>query len=128
MARKQAFKGLEEAQLKALSPEEFLKLVPSKARRAITRASLQYRKCLAKFRKAKESGKVMKTHYRQMVILPEMLGARIQVHDGKQYVEVAVVPEMMGRRLGEFAITTKMVKHSGPGIGATRGSKAVELK
>ena len=78
--------------------------------------------------KAKEKGKVMKTHYRQMVILPEMLGARIQVHDGKQYVEVAVVPEMMGRRLGEFAITTKMVKHSGPGIGATRGSKAVELK
>lgn len=128
MARKTAYKGLEPEALSKLSMDEFTKLAPSKARRAIKRASTQYRKFLEKFREDKAAGKPTKTHIRQMVILPEMLGSRILVHNGKEYVEVVIVAEMMGRRLGEFAIPIKMVKHSGPGIGATRGSKAVELK
>jgi len=63
-----------------------------------------------------------------MVVLPEMVGMTIMVYDGKAYQFVNVLPEMVGHRFGEYSITCKLVKHSGPGIGATRGSKAVELK
>ncbi|MFH0973831.1 MAG: ribosomal protein S19 family protein [Candidatus Micrarchaeota archaeon] len=84
----------------------------------------------AQKKEVKESkpAKPLRTHFREMVILPEMVGSRIQVYDGKTFIDINIIPEMMGHRLGEYAITTKMVKHGGPGIGATRGSTAVDLK
>ncbi len=63
-----------------------------------------------------------------MVILPEMVGVTILVHDGKGFSPVEVSPEMMGHYLGEFAITNKPVKHGTPGIGASRSSMYVPLK
>jgi ribosomal protein uS19 len=85
---------------------------------------------LEKFRKHKSKGKQkpLRTHFREMVVLPEMVGSRIQVYDGKTFADINIIPEMLGHRLGEYAITIKMVKHGGPGIGATRGSTAVDLK
>ena len=76
----------------------------------------------------KKRTKPMKTHLREMIVLPEMVGRKFQVYNGNSFVDVNVVPEMIGHRLGELSITVKLVKHSGPGIGATRGSKSVELK
>jgi len=108
--------------------EEFIKIIPSKVRRTMKRMGMQIKSTLAKFREAKKKGKPMRTHNRQMVVLPEMLDCHIFVHDGKNFVDLLIVPQMLGHRLGEYAITTKLVKHSGPGIGATRGSKSVELK
>lgn len=118
--------------------DEFIKLVPSKQRRTLKRMNHQARKFLEKFRKrkakekqGKEQGKAvkpMRTHFREMVVLPEMVGSRIQIYDGKTFADVNILPEMLGHRLGEYAITIKMVKHGGPGIGATRGSTAVDLK
>jgi small subunit ribosomal protein S19 len=63
-----------------------------------------------------------------MVIIPEMVGVKIGIHNGKEYVSVDIKPEMLGHRLGEFAMTRKPVKHSSPGFGATRSSKFVPLK
>ena len=63
-----------------------------------------------------------------MIILPEMVGVKIGVYNGKEYTPVEVKPEMIGHRLGEFALTRKPVKHSSPGFGATRSSKFVPLK
>jgi len=128
MARKFAFKGLAMEQVKELTIEEFIKLVPSHARRTMRRMGVQVKKFIEKFRKHKKSGKPMKTHYRQMIVLPEMVGFKMLVYDGKQFKDLMILPEMLGKRLGEFAITTKLVKHGGPGVGATRGSKTVELK
>ncbi len=110
--------------------EEFSKLVPTKSRRLLKRMNRPVKKFLEKFRKHKASGKQkpLRTHFREMVVLPEMVGSRIQVHSGNAFTDVNVVPEMLGRKLGEYAITVKLVRHSGPGIGATRGSKSVELK
>ena len=124
--------------------DEFIKLIPSKQRRTLKRMNHQMRKFLEKFRKrktkdkareaAREPGKEgkpakpLRTHFREMVVLPEMVGSRIQVYDGKTFVDINILPEMLGHRLGEYSITTKMVKHGGPGIGATRGSTAVDLK
>jgi small subunit ribosomal protein S19 len=114
--------------MKAMPLADFLKIIPSKARRTLSRMGLQVRKFLEKFRDDKKKGKVHKTHFREMVIIPEMLESQVLVYDGKSYVTVMCTPEMLGHKLGEYAITTKLVKHSGPGIGATRGSKTVELK
>lgn len=128
MARKFAYKGKSIEELKQLSMEEFIKIIPSHARRTLKRMGLQVRKFIEKFRKAKAKNKPMKTHFRQMVVLPEMVGFHVLVHNGNSFKDLLVSPEMVGKKLGELSITTKLVKHSGPGIGATRGSKSVELK
>ncbi|MEM4255315.1 MAG: ribosomal protein S19 family protein [Candidatus Norongarragalinales archaeon] len=128
MARQVLFKGIEVDKIADMSMDDFLRLVPSNSRRTLKRMGVQVKKFIEKLRKHDFGKKPMKTHYRQMVILPEMLGKRFLVHNGKEFVEVLVTPEKLGRKLGEYAITIKLVKHSGPGIGATRGSKSVELK
>jgi ribosomal protein uS19 len=70
----------------------------------------------------------IKTHVRNMIILPEMVGTAIQVHNGKEFVQVEIKPEMIGHYLGEFAVTNKPVRHGTPGIGASRSSMYVPLK
>lgn len=127
MVRKFSYRGKTLEELKAMTFDDFVAILPSKARRTLKRLGVQIKKFLEKFRK-KSPSKPFKTHFRQMVVIPEMIGRRFQVHAGKNYVEVLVNERMLGFRLGEFAHTIRQVKHSGPGIGATRGSKAVELK
>jgi small subunit ribosomal protein S19 len=70
----------------------------------------------------------IKTHVRDLIILPEMVGAKIGVHNGKEFVAMDIKPEMIGHYLGEFAITNKPVRHGTPGIGASRSSMYVPLK
>ena len=77
--------------------------------------------------KAKDS-KPIKTHCRDMVVLPEMVGLTLLVHAGKEFASVEVKPEMVGHYLGEFVITNKKVVHGTPGIGASRSSMYVPLK
>jgi small subunit ribosomal protein S19 len=50
------------------------------------------------------------------------------VHNGKEFSTVEIKPEMIGHALGEFALTRKIVAHSGLGVGATRSSKFMPLK
>ena len=88
---------------------------------------------LEKVRRAKEElrkggNPTIKTHVRNMIILPEMVGLPIQVHNGKDFVQVEIKPEMIGHYLGEFAVTNKPVRHGTPGIGASRSSMYVPLK
>lgn len=72
--------------------------------------------------------KPIKTHARDMVILPHMVDLTIHVHDGKEFVSVHVKPEMIGHYLGEYVATNKKVVHGTPGIGASRSSLYVPLK
>lgn len=128
VARKFMYRGFDLEQLKVMSVEDYVKIIPSHQRRTLRRMSSQVKKFIKHFRDNVKKGKVTKTHFRNMPVLPEMVGQTIKVHAGNAFLDVAIAPEMLGHRLGEFAITTKLVKHSGPGVGATRGSKAVELK
>lgn len=128
MARQVLYHGIEVEKISQLTLDEFMRMIPSNSRRTLKRMGAQVKKFIDKLRKHDFSKKPMKTHYRQMVVLPEMLGKKFLVHNGKEFVEVLITPEKLGRKLGEYAITIKLVKHSGPGIGATRGSKSVELK
>ncbi len=119
------YRGYTLEELKNMSLEELAQLLPSRERRKIKRGfTEQEEKLLRKLRKKGTA----RTHCRDMVVLPEMVGKVIFVHNGKEFVRVEIKPEMIGHRLGEFAQTRTFVKHSGPGVGATRSSKYVPLK
>jgi len=85
-----------------------------------------------KYRRLAELGqqpsKPIRTHARDMVILPEMVGLTIHVHNGREFQPVEIIPEMIGRRLGQYSITNKRVVHGRAGVGATRSSMYVPLK
>ena len=114
-------------ELQKMSIDEFANLVKARARRALKRGLTEsQRKLLEAIRKNPKA--YHKTHARDMVILPEMVGVKIGVYNGKEWVTVEIKPEMIGHRLGEFALTRKRVKHSAPGIGASRSSKFISVK
>ncbi|MDP2717995.1 MAG: ribosomal protein S19 family protein [Candidatus Micrarchaeota archaeon] len=128
MARLTRYRGKTIEELQALSLDEFVDLLPSKVRRSMKRMGVQEKTFMKSFRKKKDRNKPIRTHLRTAVVVPEMVGKRFQVYNGKQYVDVTIDLAMLGHRLGEFSNPVQLVRHSGPGIGATRGSKAVELK
>jgi len=134
MPREFAYRGYTLNQLQSMSMDEFINILPSRQRRSLSRGlTPEQRILLEKIRKAKEalrkgSSTVVKTHVRDMIILPEMVGMTLLVHNGKDFVSVEIKPEMVGHYLGEFAITNKPVKHGTPGIGASRSSMYVPLK
>ncbi len=134
MPREFLYRGFTLDQLQGMSMDEFIDLLPSRQRRSLHRGlTPEQRMLLEKSRTVKEAiGKgssiIVKTHIRDMIILPEMVGLTILVHNGKDFVTVAIKPEMIGHYLGEFAITNRPVKHGTPGIGASRSSMYVPLK
>jgi small subunit ribosomal protein S19 len=130
MVKEFTYRGLTLEQLLEVSMDDFIKMLPSRQRRSLLRGlTEEQRKLLKKIREAKaKGGKPVKTHCRDMVILPEMVGFTILVHNGKEFVPVEIKPEMIGHYLGEFAITNKKVVHGAPGIGASRSSMYVPLK
>ncbi|MEJ1273772.1 hypothetical protein NN561_004644 [Cricetulus griseus] len=75
-----------------------------------------------------EKPEVVKTHLRDMIILPETVGSMVSVYNGKTFNQVEIKPEMIGHYLGEFSITYKPVKLGRPGIGATHSSRFIPLK
>ena len=120
--------------LLGMSMDEFINLLPSRQRRSLQRGlTPEQRILLEKLREAREAIKVgkevtLKTHVRDLIIMPEMLGVKILIHNGKEFLPVDIKPEMIGHYLGEFAITNKPVRHGTPGIGASRSSMYVPLK
>jgi small subunit ribosomal protein S19 len=120
--------------LLAMSMDEFINLLPSRQRRSLQRGlTPEQRILLEKLREAREVVKAdkdvtIKTHVRDLIILPEMVGVKILVHNGREFMPVDIKPEMIGHYLGEFAITNKPVRHGTPGIGASRSSMYVPLK
>lgn len=127
MVREFRFRGLTAQELRGMSPEEFAKLCKSRERRALKRGLTPVEKKLL-LRIRKNPKKFHRTRARGMVITPELLGVKLGIHNGKEYVPLEIVPEHLGHRLGEFVPTRKLVKHSAPGFGATRSSKYVPLK
>ena len=119
------YRGKTVSELQELSLEEFTELLPSRERRSVKRGFTEgQKKVLHEFKE----GRTIRTHHRDMIILPEMLGQTIEIHNGKEFVSVVLQPEMLGHRFGEFAPTRSKVSHGSAGVGATRSSKFVPLK
>ncbi len=132
--KKFKFRGKTLEELLLMPMDDLIELLTARARRSIKRGfTMQQRRLLEKIRKARRllaQGKrvVIRTHVRDMIILPEMVGLTIAVYNGKEFVPVKITPEMIGHYLGEFSITCKRVEHGEPGLKATRSSLFVALK
>lgn len=121
------FRGKTLEELKSMSLNELIKLLPARARRSLKRGLNHDQKVF--FDKVKKGEKqIIKTHRRDLVILPELVGKKVGIHMGNSFKEVEIKEEMIGHYLGEFALTRKFPKHTGPGVGATRSSKFMPLK
>lgn len=127
-SREFTYRGKTEEELKALDTREFAKLVKSRTRRAILRQYTKIDGFVAKCAELSANKKPIRTHLRDIIITPKMIGYNVFVHNGKQFLPTLIVPEMIGHRLGEFSITRQKVKHGAAGIGATKSSMAKATK
>ena len=126
MAKVFTYRGKSVEELKAMSIEEFSKLLPSRERRHISRGLSDKEKKF--FESLRKTDKPVRTHLRDTIIVPLMIDKKIMLHSGKEWVMITIKAEMIGHRLGEFVLTRKRVMHSAPGVGATRASKFLPLK
>lgn len=128
--RKREFtlRGLTLPRLQEMTIDELAKVLPSRARRSIRRGFTEdVRRFLERMQTSSADGPV-RTHCRDALVLPAHVGRRVAIHTGKEFKEIEVRPEMIGHYYGEFALTRRFEKHSGPGVGATRSSKFMPLK
>ncbi|MEM4576798.1 MAG: 30S ribosomal protein S19 [Candidatus Nezhaarchaeales archaeon] len=130
MSSKFTYRGYTLEQLLEMPMDEFIKLLPARQRRSLARGfNDEKKKLLEKIRELKTGKKsIVRTHIRDMIILPEMVGVTVHVYNGKEFIPVTITEEMIGHYLGEFAITCKKVEHGEPGLRATRSSMYVPLK
>ncbi|MDP3395739.1 MAG: 30S ribosomal protein S19 [Methanoregula sp.] len=120
------YRGFTIDELKAKGINELLPLMPSRPRRKVVRGfSRGEETLLAKVRSGDDK---VRTHLREMLVMPEMIGKTIEIYNGKEFIKVEFQPESVFHYLGEFALTRKRISHGSAGIGATRGSKYVPLK
>ncbi|KAG8932738.1 ribosomal protein S15 [Tulasnella sp. 418] len=130
-----SYRGIELDKLLDLSTEEVSTLVHARARRRFQRGlKRKPMGLIKKLRKAKkeappnEKPATVKTHLRDMLVVPEMIGSVVGIYNGKVFNSVEIKPEMVGHYLGEFSISYKPVRHGRPGIGATHSSRFIPLK
>ncbi len=117
------YRGRTIEELKKLEVREFAKYLKSRQRRSVLRNFQELEKFLNKCKEKIKKGKPIKTHNREFVIVPQMVGMQIHVYNGNKFIPVKISEEMVGHRLGEFASTRAKVKHSKAGVGATKGTK-----
>ncbi len=120
------YRGYTVPDLKKMSLQEFTDLRPAAQRRKINRGFTEDHKKL--IQRVKDGRTMIRTHLRDMIILPEMIGIDLEIHDGKKFNRVTVQPEMLGHYIGEYSLTRNIVRHGSAGVGATRSSKFVPLK
>jgi len=134
MKKKQfSYRGKSIEELQSLPMDDLLEILPSRARRSLSRGmSTNHIKFFEKIQKSLRSkspaNKPIRTHLRDFIVLPQMVGMVFNVYNGREFLQVRVIPEMIGHYLGEYAPTAKVVRHSAPGVGATRSSQFVPLK
>ena len=112
----------------AMPVEEQLALMPSRARRFFKRSFDHDTETFWVKVQGSASGDDIRTHLRDFPVMPQMVGRMIHIHNGLEFQKIGITTEMIGHKLGEFAATRKAVKHTGPGVGATRSSKFMPLK
>ncbi len=129
MVKEFTYHGLSKEELSNIPNEKLLKLFSARARRSLTRGTMSDdKKKLMEEMKDKKNKNPIKTHLRDVIILPYMIGTTVHVFSGKEFVPVTITVQMVGHYLGEYVITNKRVNHGAPGVGASRSSLYVPLK
>jgi len=119
------YRGKTLEELQALSMKELAEIYPSRQRRKIERGlSPEHKKLLAKIEQ-KDSAK---THRRDMLVFPSMVGKTVSIHNGKTFVPITITEDMISLYFGELVLTRNHVKHNSPGVGATKSSAALSVR
>jgi len=122
------YRGKNVEELKQLDIREFATLLKSNEKRTVLKQHDEIHSFVLDCNQKIQIGKPIRTHLRKMVIVPRMIGMRINVYNGKEFLPVDINTEMLGHRLGEFSVTRSKVKHGAAGIGATRSSASASVK
>jgi len=125
------YRGKEIEELQKVPNDQLLNLLTARQRRSLKRGINDEKRELSNEIKESKTGKSktqIRTHKRDLIILPYMVGATVNVFSGKEFTPITLVPEMIGHYLGEYVITNKRVSHGAPGVGASRSSLYVPLK
>ena len=131
MVKEFSYRGIPKEELDNMSLEKLFQLFNSRQRRSLTRGITDGKRKLIEEVKAAKAGKIknpIKTHVRDLIILPYMVDVTVNVFSGKEFQPVTIRTEMIGHYLGEYVITNKRVSHGAPGVGASRSSLYVPLK
>lgn len=131
MVREFLYRGMQQSELESMSYDRIFELLNSRQRRSLTRGITDAKRKLIAEIKAAKAGTLtnpIKTHLRDLIILPNMVGITVNVFSGKDFVPVQIRAEMIGHYLGEYVITNRRVSHGAPGVGASRSSLYVPLK
>lgn len=122
------YRGKTIEELKKLDVREFSKYLPARKRRTVLRQFHEIEKFVSRCKEKQAKNKLIKTHDRTIVIVPQMIGMKIGVYNGKTFIPVQIVNEMLGHVLGEFSLTRGRINHGSAGVGATKGSRAKSKK
>lgn len=122
------YRGYTMEELLEMPFDEVLMLMPARSRRTYLRGLNYEQQMLFDNVMAAEEGQTVRTHRKDLPIIPQFVGKTISVYNGKEFRDIEVKPEMIGHFVGEFVLTRKVPQHSGPGVGATRSSKFMPLK
>lgn len=117
------YRGKNVEELKKLNVREFAKHLRSRERRTVNRQFQRIEKFVEKAKERHNNGKRIRTHHRDLMIVPELIGMTIQIYNGSIFVPVQITGEMLGHKFGEFSPTRKRISHGSAGVGATKGSK-----
>jgi small subunit ribosomal protein S19 len=122
------FRGKSMEELKALDVREFAKYLKSRQRRAVLRQFQVIEDFVSRAKRKLEKNKQIRTHKRSLIIVPQMIGMKMQIYNGHEFLPIEITGQMLGHRLGEFSPTRGKVKHGTAGIGSTKGSKSQAKK
>jgi len=128
MAKEFTYRGKTLEELKKLDIREFAKLVRARERRTILRQFNEIEKFVNRSKEKIARKKPIKTHDRYLVIVPQMIGMKIGIHNGRVFFHVEITNEMIGHRLGEFAPTRGRITHGKAGVGSTKGTRSKAKK
>ena len=128
MVKEFTYHGLSKEELDNISNEKLFKLFTARVRRSLTRGINDDKRKLMEEMKDKNNKNPIKTHLRDVIVLPYMIGKTVQVFSGKEFVPIIITIQMVGHYLGEYVITNKRVNHGAPGVRASRSSLYVPLK
>lgn len=128
MAKEFKFRGKTLEELNVLDVREFAKYLKSRARRSVLRKFDVIENFIKGSQKKIANNKPIRTHQRNILIMPKMVGWTVFVHNGKEFVSVKINQDMLGHKLGEFALTRRKVEHGSPGIGATKSTSSLSVK
>ena len=121
--KQHTFRGKTVEELQKMDVREFAKFLPSRQRKAVLRHFQEIEEFLNRAKKKVANNKPIRTHLRDLITVPGMIGMKIQIHNGRMFIPAEITWDKLGHRFGEFAPTRAKIKHGKAGVGSTKGTK-----